>query len=109
MTDKLSELPALYGEPVRLALCGPAANACFGGHVLVCGDRALRELALQDGSPEVRFLALQALGVSPEVGSVARLALNDADSHVRTKAQEILLQLEDGTQAQPPDQSTQGQ
>ena len=70
---------------------------------------SLRDLALQDGSPEVRFLALQALGVSPEVGSVARLALNDADSHVRTKAQEILLQLEDGTQAQPPDQSTQGQ
>lgn len=76
----------------------------------------LTELALYDRSPEVRFLALQALTPRSEVEAshrqveaVARLALNDPSPHVRTKAQEILLGLEAARQSPPAGQGANAQ
>jgi hypothetical protein len=54
----------------------------------------LRGMALHDRSPEIRFLALQALSDNAEAGAIAEMALNDSSEHVRNKANEILLQLE---------------
>lgn len=69
----------------------------------------LRELALHDRSPEVRFLALQALTEHPEGRVIAKMALNDPNPHVRRKAQEILLQLGDAPKFSPPKQPEKGQ
>jgi len=47
-------------------------------------------LALHDQSPNVRFLALEALEGHPKGKEIAERALADPDPHVRNKAQEIL-------------------
>jgi HEAT repeat protein len=51
---------------------------------------SLADLALRDGAPDVRFLALQALAAHPGWGAIAERALSDPSPHVRAKAQEIL-------------------
>jgi hypothetical protein len=56
-------------------------------------EESLRDLALNDASADVRFLALQSLANSPDAGSVAEMALNDSSEPVRGEAQEILRRL----------------
>jgi len=51
---------------------------------------SLADLALRDGAPDVRFLALQALAAHPDGGAIAERALSDPSPHVRAKAREIL-------------------
>jgi hypothetical protein len=50
----------------------------------------LADLALGDPSPNVRFLALDALAESAGARAVAERAVGDPDRHVRRRAQEIL-------------------
>jgi hypothetical protein len=54
---------------------------------------SLRDLALNDASADVRFLALHSLANSPDAQSVAEMALNDPSEPVRDMAQEILRHL----------------
>ncbi len=61
---------------------------------------ALLDLALNDESMNVRFLALQALPVDPTLRWVAERAANDSSPQVRRMAQEILRELE-GANAPP--------
>ncbi len=58
--------------------------------------------ALHDDSPDVRFLALQALSDSPDVRSIAEDAANDPNEAVRTKAREILARLSPSTGQSEP-------
>lgn len=51
---------------------------------------ALSNLALSDPSPDVRFLALDALARAPEARTIAETALNDPSPHIQNKAREIL-------------------
>ncbi len=55
---------------------------------------ALVDLALNDESMNVRFLALQALPVDPTLRWVAERAANDSSQQVRTMAREILKELD---------------
>ena len=56
-------------------------------------EESLRDLALNDDSVDVRFLALHSLANSPDAQSVAEMALNDPSKPVRDMAQEILRDL----------------
>jgi hypothetical protein len=56
-------------------------------------EESLRDLALNDASADVRFLALQSLANSPDARSIAEMALNDPSEPVRGLAQEILHRL----------------
>lgn len=69
---------------------------------------ALTDLALGDPSPDVRFLALEALADRPEARTIAETALNDPSPHVRRKAKEILRGLDAPTPPRPPSQPAQG-
>ena len=53
----------------------------------------LIELALNDDSMNIRFLALQALPVDPKLRWVAERALHDSNPQVNQKAEEILEEL----------------
>jgi hypothetical protein len=70
---------------------------------------SLKELALRDRAAEVRFLALQALTAHPQAGEIAKLALKDPNPHVRTKAQEIILQLEETPRSPEPSRPAKDQ
>jgi hypothetical protein len=61
----------------------------------------LSDLALTDVSPDVRFLALQALEGTPSASDVAQRALNDPNSSVQTLAKEILASVKADTSARP--------
>lgn len=63
---------------------------------------ALIDLALRDPSPDVRFLALEALANGPEARTIAEAALSDPSPHLRSKASEILRGLEAATRPQQP-------
>jgi len=75
----------------------------------------LAHLALADSSPNVRFLALQALATDPkakasvDVAGVATQALNDPSPHVQIKAREILARREQAAQRPAASQPVQGQ
>ena len=68
---------------------------------------ALVDLALNDESMNVRFLALQALPVDPTLRWVAERAANDSSQQVRTMAREILKELD--AASAPPNASGVGQ
>jgi hypothetical protein len=68
----------------------------------------LIELALGDSSPDVRFLALEALADRPEVRTIAEAALNDQSPHVRQRAREILQSLDEATRPRRLDQPARG-
>ena len=53
----------------------------------------LIDLALNDDSMNIRFLALQALPVDPKLRWVAERALHDSNPQVNQKAEEILEEL----------------
>jgi hypothetical protein len=69
---------------------------------------ALADLVLRDPSPDVRFLALEALADRPEARTVAETALNDASPQVRQEAQEILRGLDAAARPRPPSRPAQG-
>ncbi len=70
-------------------------------------EGVLINLAVNDGSPDVRVLALQALSKSPDVRTIAERALNDSSEPVRVQAHEILAQLDEETnESRPPTQSS---
>jgi HEAT repeat protein len=79
-------------DPVRIRALYQAVHA----GVQLPTD-VLAELAAGDLSPDVRFLALEALAAGPEARSFAEAALNDASPHVRGKAQQILRGLDTAT------------
>lgn len=68
----------------------------------------LGDLALDDSSPDVRFLALDALADHPDVRAIAERAASDPSPHVRHKAQEILQALEKASRPDPPSPRLQG-
>ena len=68
----------------------------------------LVSLALNDESPRVRFLALNALSSGPQVRPIAQQALSDPDVRVRSRAQEILDALDVASRSQKsPEQPRQ--
>jgi hypothetical protein len=68
----------------------------------------LIDLALRDASPDVRFLALEALADGPEARTIAVAALDDPSPHIRSKAQEIVRRLDAATRPRQPGQPAQG-
>jgi hypothetical protein len=69
----------------------------------------VRSLALNDASPNVRFLALQSMANAPDVKTIAESLLNDPNEPVRLEAQEILSRLEPASQPPESDQTPQNQ
>jgi hypothetical protein len=69
---------------------------------------ALRDLALNDPSADVRLLALAALGDSPEVRTIAETVLNDPNPRIQRTAQEILRGLDAAARPRQPTQAAQG-
>lgn len=69
----------------------------------------LSDLALDDPSESVRFLALEALANDPMIEVIAVQALDDPSPHLRTKAEEILGRLERAERGPAPSRSVQGQ
>jgi type II secretory pathway component GspD/PulD (secretin) len=69
---------------------------------------SLRDLALNDASADVRFLALQLLANNADVKSVAEIAVSDPSEPVRLEAKEILQRLSDD-QSPEPSKPPQGQ
>lgn len=63
----------------------------------------LKDLEASDSSPEVRFLALQALDGDPNFEDIAQQALSDPDPHVREEARELL-----GSRKAPPNEPAEG-
>lgn len=106
------------GQAVALVLQAlEDTNRRVGVRVLYKGLQAhvklpaetLARLAVDDSSPQIRFLALEALGRHPAVVEpIATRALNDPVPYVRKKAQEILRDVNKMAQrakalgAQPP-------
>jgi len=88
---------------------GVRADALYGATNagLELPMNSLRELALNDASADVRFLALQSMANNVDAKSVAEEALNDPSEPVRLKAQEILQLLH--KQSPEPTQPLQGQ
>jgi HEAT repeat protein len=72
-------------------------------------EGVLNNLVVSDASPDVRFLALQALADSPKARSAAEGALSDPSEPVRHAAQEILARLDSADQSQAPSQTPQAQ
>jgi len=70
---------------------------------------SLRDLALNDASADVRFLALQSMANNSDAKSVAEQALNDPSEPVRLEAQEILqlLHKQSPEPTQPPQSQPQ--
>ena len=70
---------------------------------------SLRDLALNDASADVRFLALQSMANNSDAKSVAEEALNDPSEPVRLEAQEILqlLHKQSPEPTQPPQNQPQ--
>ncbi len=64
----------------------------------------LSDLAIGDPSPDVRFLALDALAADPDARTVAERASGDASAHVRERAREILRELDAASRTAPPPQ-----
>ncbi len=64
----------------------------------------LRGLLREDPSPDVRFLALEALAKQPHVEAIAQLTLSDPSPQVQQKAQEILRRLHAAPSGQEPPQ-----
>lgn len=69
----------------------------------------LIDLALNDASPDVRFLAPDALSDHPDVRAIAERALEDPSPPVQNKAQEILRRLDAATRPPKPRQPQQVQ
>jgi len=70
----------------------------------------LNNLALNDTSPEVRLMALQALADTPSARDVAESAANDPSEPVRVQAHQILTQLDlQANGSQPPQEPSAGQ
>ncbi len=69
----------------------------------------LSELARNDPSVDVRFLALEALAGDPAVEMVALDALDDPSSHVRNQARQILGRLDAAARPPAPSRPAQGQ
>ena len=80
----------------------------FGKGVELPAD-ALTELALNDPSPDVRVLALDALAKDPNVRSLAEHALGDPSPQVQNKAREIIEALDSAAQRPAPVQIPEGQ
>jgi hypothetical protein len=57
-------------------------------------EGVLDDLAVNDASPSVRFLALQGLSNSPDLRQIAERAANDPSEPVRIAAQQVLAQLD---------------
>jgi len=93
-----------WDEQVRTQALYGAVNAG-----VTIPPETLAQVALGDPSPNVRFLALEALGGDPNAGAIAQQALNDPSPHVQLKAQEILRQLEAAARPPEPRQSVQNQ
>jgi HEAT repeat protein len=62
-------------------------------------EQTLTDLLFTDQSPEVRFLALDALAGSPKGVAMAELFLNDPDPHVQSRAREIFGSSSDASQS----------
>jgi hypothetical protein len=73
----------------------------FGKGVELPAD-ALTELALNDPSPDVRVLALDALAKDPNVRSLAEHALGDPSPQVQNKAREIMAFLDSAAERPAP-------
>jgi HEAT repeat protein len=71
-------------------------------------ETMLNDLAVTDSSPDIRFLALQALSDRSDARSVAERALKDPDEAVRSEAQQILGRLKEAQAAQSPVQPPPG-
>ena len=70
----------------------------------------LENLEASDSSPEVRFLALQALDGDPNLEDIAQHALSDPDPHVQEGARELLNNLNTGNSlSSEPSQSNTSQ
>ena len=69
----------------------------------------LSELARNDPSVDVRFLALEALADDPAVEMVALDALDDPSPHVRNQARQILGRLDAASRPPAPSRPAQGQ
>jgi hypothetical protein len=69
----------------------------------------LEELALNDASPNVRFLGLEALSNknSPNLRSIAEQAANDPDANIQVMAQQIVGRLEAADRPAGPKQRAQ--
>jgi hypothetical protein len=73
-------------------------------------EAVLNNLAVNDASPDVRFLALQGLSNGPEARQIAEGALEDPSEPVRVLAREILTRLdEEANQSQEPTPSSADQ
>lgn len=70
-------------------------------------DEQLKQLALNDPATDVRVLALDGLAGKPAAREIAEQALNDADRHVRSKARELLKELDQADRPAPPAQRQQ--
>lgn len=68
---------------------------------------ALRDLALNDPSADVRLLALAALGGSPELRTIAETVLNDPNPRIQRTAQEILRGLDAPARPRQSNQASQ--
>ncbi len=66
-------------------------------------------LALDDPSPDVRVLALEAIARSPDARDIALRALNDPNPEVQNKAREIIEALDSAAQQPEVTEGTQGQ
>jgi len=70
----------------------------------------LQELALNDSSESVRFLALEGLFDDPSLGAIAEQVLNDDPSpQLKNKAQEILASIEARSTSRTPEPPAQSQ
>ena len=67
----------------------------------------LSELARNDPSDSVRFLALEALSDDPMVAMIAEQALGDPNPHVRSRANAILDRLNRAEEPAAPSQAGQ--
>ena len=80
----------------------------FGSGVKLSAD-TLTDLAVNDTSPDVRFLALDALAKDPDVRALAERALNDPSPQVQNKAREIIEALDSAAQRTAPGRTPEGQ
>lgn len=91
-SDAVSEALRDHDDQVRVRALYQAIHA----GVQLPRDE-LAAFAAGDPSPDVRFLALEALAADPEARMFAEAALNDSSPHVRGKARELLRALDIAT------------
>ncbi len=101
--DSVLEALGDRNDRVRAQALYGALNADVALPVSVLSD-----LALDDPSESVRFLALEALAEDPMIEVIAVQALDDPSQNLRNKAEEILERLDRAGEAPAPEPSVQG-